>query len=149
MKTSDLAPLYHFTSPERLLLILEWGGLRTTESNVGSGNPKWKPYGERYAPDVVWLTSDPSPAPSDVALEGTVDGTDKTAIRLTLALPPEEVLAWRDFAEHHGINPKWKALLERGRAPWTWYVLPRPAPLSEVVAIDQRQDGIYVPLLRD
>lgn len=139
--------LYHFTSPERLVRILQAGEVRTTDLNFVENLPRSeKPYGERYAPDVVWLTSDPAPAPSDIALEGTLDGTDKTSIRLTLLLPFEDVLEGGDFAERYRIHPKWKAALERGRAARTWFVLPRPALLSEVVAVDERRDGTYLPL---
>lgn len=138
--------LYHFTHEKALRSIKAQGCIRTTESNIGSPFPQWPPTGEHVGPDVVWLTSEPSPGKSAAGLRYTVEQAkairaagysvpDKTQIRLTIEVPDEEPLRWRDFAREHGINRKWKRALEKDARPDTWWVLPRLVLYDEIVEV--------------
>jgi len=130
--------LYHFTSPERLARIQGAGVLRTTESNIGSGHPDWRPYGEHIGPDVVWLTDDQSPDGRALALDLQIDGTDKMAVRITVDVDEADVWWWPDFALHHGAHRKWRRLLGQGRAPESWWVHPAPIPVASFLAVEAR-----------
>ncbi len=119
--------LYHFTSTVHLPLINAAGALTTTESNLS-------PTREHAGPDVVWLTSDPEPDAEGHALAGSC--VDKTAVRITVDVPDAEVWGWLPWSRGHRIPKKWARHLERGRRPATWYVMERPIPRAEWVAVD-------------
>lgn len=125
--------LYHFTSIERWGLIERSGMIRTTESNVS-------PTREHAGPDVVWLTDEDEPDADALAIR-TVDGTDKTAVRITVDLDDSAVVWWPDFASAHEFNRRWRRALERGHDPESWWVTMRPIPLAEVVAIEMAETG--------
>lgn len=125
--------LYHFTSPERLALILADGMIRTTENNL-------RPPGDGVGPAVVWLTDEPEPEPAAVGLDGMADGTDKTAVRLTVRVAESEVIWWPDFANEYAMPRAWRRALERERDPESWWVLPRTIGMTEVVAIERAVD---------
>lgn len=127
--------MYHFTSPERLELIRLSGFIRTTESNIGSPNPAWVPYGEHVGPDVVWLTDVPRPRAKAIALDVTLDGTDKTAVRITVDVDAEDLTWWPDFRRRHGIHREWRRHLERGRDPDSWWVVEHPIPVESFVEV--------------
>ena len=71
--------LYHYTSIERWALIEQDGYLRPTESNLSATKLQ-------AGPDVVWLTTDGELAHKH-GLDNSLDGTDKTRIRITVDLP--------------------------------------------------------------
>lgn len=123
--------LYHFTALHHHESIYRDGYLRTTESNIGSPVALLPPHGEHYGPDVVWLTDQPDPTPVDIAVDGAL--LDKMQVRFAVRL--EDAERWSDFAEHHGIHPEWRRILEDGRRPETWWVVTRPVRLTEVTAI--------------
>lgn len=128
--------LYHFTSPERLTMIRITGEIRVTESNIGSNRPDIRPYGEHVGPDVVWLTDVGVVSARGAGLDRTPDGTDKTAVRITVDVPDHEVIWWPDFAVEHGMHKAWRRALERGRDPRSWFVLTRPIPRAEWVDVE-------------
>lgn len=119
--------LYHFTSPERLAMIQLDGILRTGESNV-SPIP-------HSGPDVVWLTDVPEPNTTALAI-ATVDGTDKTAVHITVDV--DDAVWWPDFAVRHHVDRRWRRALERNRDPESWWVVERPIALRETVAVEVR-----------
>ena len=136
---------YHYTSTERLVMIRSTGIIRTTESNIGSGRSDWPPFGSHVGPDVVWLTDEPEPDSQALALT-TIDGSDKTEVRITVSLADDEVMWWPDFAKQHGIHRQWRRALELGRDPQSWWVVERAIALCEVVAIEQRfSDSVTNP----
>jgi hypothetical protein len=132
--SEDEMILYHFTSVERIPLIQAAGFLRVTESNIGSGRPDWPPYGEHAGPDVVWLTNEPEPDKVGLGV-GTVDGSDETLVRITVDIADGDVMWWPDFRTLHGIHPRWRRALEKGRNPDSWWVVSRNIVASEFVAV--------------
>lgn len=132
--------LYHFTSKIHLRAIMGCAYLDTTESNIGSMNPRHKPKGEHAAPDVLWCTDQDGTEKSLVTYSlglalnhpRTVDRDFKMDVRITLDVPDEDVVTWADWAERHGIHPDWRAFLEQTpRRPHWWFVVPRRVPISE------------------
>lgn len=119
--------LYHFTCEQHLPCIKLAGQLTTTESNLSQ-------YKEHAGPDVVWLTSDPDPDPRDIAVE--TSAADKTAVRFTVEIPDDEAHPWIPWSRKRGIKPKWRRAMERGRRPEAWYVVERPIPSREWIAVD-------------
>lgn len=134
--------LYHFTSPERLTMIRLEGEIRVTESNIGSPHPDWPPCGEHVGPDVVWLTDvDTIGNGAGLALDGSLDGTDKTAVRIEVDVPDADVTWWPDFARAHGMHRNWRRVIERGRDPESWFVVARAIPRREWVKVDAPGGG--------
>ena len=88
------------------------------EFNIGSGREDWPPMGEHVGPDVVWLTDREEPWSRGLALDGTLDGTDKTEVCITVEVA--DAVEWWDFVCADGIHPRWQRRLEEGRAPATW-----------------------------
>ena len=139
--------LYHYTSRAAWQLIQQDGFIRPTESNIGSARPDWPPMGDRVGPDVVWLTDQPAPNARALALQkppahvlaaleaqgNRARWEPKTQVRIRLDLQDGEAEPWRTFCTRHGIHRQWRRALERGRAPATWYVLPRSVALDEIV----------------
>ena len=113
--------LYHFTSTHHWPAIIAAEFLKTTESNIGSVNELWKPFGEHVGPDVVWLTDMPEITAKGCGLNGS--RLDKTEIRITVEVA--DAISWPAFAAKHGINKKWYRALGSGRRPETWWVVPR------------------------
>jgi hypothetical protein len=111
--------LYHFTSARHAAQITEDGYITTTESNLSARR-------EHAGPDVVWLTSNPSPAshtwwhvPPGMRTE------DKTAFRFTVDVPKTQAVKWKTWGARHGIDPKWAAILATAGGSSSWYVLER------------------------
>ena len=92
--------LYHYTSIERWELIQASGRLNTTESNLSQ-------HREHAGPSVVWLTTDPD-CQHGHGLLNTLDGTDKTRVRIAVELPNRDVHKWHEWAERRGMDPDWK-----------------------------------------
>lgn len=65
----------------------------------------------------------------------TVDGTDKTAVRISVDVDGREVTWWSDFVAAHGTERRWLRAVERGRAPESWWVVSRSVLASEVTTI--------------
>ena len=89
--------LYHYTSIERWELIQASGRLNTTESNLSQ-------HREHAWPSVVWLTTDPD-CQHGHGLLNTLDGTDKTRVRIAVELPNRDVHKWHEWAERRGRTP--------------------------------------------
>lgn len=76
-----------------------------------------------------------------LAIDRTPDGTDKTAVRITVDVPDADVTWWPDFAKAHGMNRQWRRVIERGRDPESWFVVARAIPESEWVRVDGRVEA--------
>lgn len=126
--------LYHYTSKLHWPLIQAAGFLKLTESNVGSPCRELLPYGEHFAPDVVWLSDSDS---VKYGSHGLVSSVDKTEIRITVDADAEK---WESFATRHGINRKWYRLLDAtgGYTSLNWYVYEKPIQIPEFIAVDMR-----------
>jgi hypothetical protein len=122
--------LYHFTSLDRLMVIKAEGLLRVTESNVGSARADLRPYGPHYAPDVVWLTDS-----IDAQGHGLEIGhrDDKKQVRIEVEVDDAE--AWSTFSQRYGMNPVWRAAIEKDNRPESWFVVARDIPRSEWVKV--------------
>jgi len=128
--------LYHFTSIFHLPEILNESVLLPSESNVGSAHPSLAPYGEHYAPDVVWLTSQ-----AESVNHGNADGgVDKMRIRITVEVEAEK---WIDFAKRHGINRQWYRILDTtgGFTSRYWYVSEKPIRSENWVEVKDMTTG--------
>jgi len=136
--------LYHFTSPERLRLIYAAGAIHVTESNIGSPRPDWPPFGEHVGPFVVWLTDlEEVGAGRGAGLDASLDGTDKTTVRITVEVPDLDVTWWPDFRQAHGMNRQWRRALEKGRDPESWFVVERPISRNEWVRVEMLGAGVW------
>jgi hypothetical protein len=119
--------LYHYTSLYHLPLIKAAGYLKLVESNIGSPDKRFPPYGEHVGPDVVWLTE--SPSPKGHGLGGA--SVDKRAVRIEVDI--EDAIRWREFANKHGINRDWYRIMDMS-GEYTaryWWVSLRPIPIAE------------------
>jgi hypothetical protein len=135
--------LYHYTCPCDLHLgsILGDEMIRTTESNIGSGFPDMKPFGEHVGPDVVWLTTSEY-ASVGQGLSGSIH--DKTAARIVVDVDDAE--PWERWCKHQGINPRWRRLLEKNTYPHQWYVVERDIPQADWVSTAETASEICVRL---
>lgn len=127
--------LYHYTSIERWELIKEAGRLTTTESNISQRT-------NRAGPDVVWLTTD-ADCSHGHGISTTLDGTDKTRIRIAVNLPNREVHKWREWAVRHGMGSEWMRVFinaSNGGAS-TWRVTERPILSTRWVSVVDRLNG--------
>ena len=128
--------LYHHTSVGHLPWILGFGEIYTTESNIGAlpelqdRVPNVAPIGEHVGPDVVWFTSNPSPA--GCGLEGS---QGKGLIRIQVELPDQELHHWQEWAHDQGIDKRWYDLLAQGRRDAEWWVVERNVPHQEWIDI--------------
>lgn len=109
--------LYHYTSIERWWLIAEGGRLKTTESNLSGHRP-------HAGPDVVWLTTDPD-CQYGHGLRPTLNGTDKTRVRIAVELPNRDVHKWSGWAARHRIDPQMDAHPHRGGGWWRGHLARR------------------------
>jgi hypothetical protein len=125
--------LYHYTSIGRWRLIETAGHLRRTDSNMSRTKP-------HAGPDVVWLTTDPDCA-HDHGLAKTLDGTDKTRIRVTVELVNRDVHKWREWAIRRGIADNWLRALVASGGSSTWRVIEKPIPSTRWVEVIDRTDG--------
>jgi hypothetical protein len=80
--------LYHYTSIERWRPIADSGLLNTTESNLSM-------HRAHAGPAVVWLTTDPD-CRHGHGLRKSLDGTDKTRVRIAVELPNRDVHKWHE-----------------------------------------------------
>jgi hypothetical protein len=134
--------LYHYTSIERWELIKASGLLNLTESNLSLQRP-------HAGPDVVWLTTDPDCQHAH-GLYGTLDGTDKTQVRITVELNNRDVYKWHEWADRHRIDPATKTALiaaarddggDRSSGSGTWRVTEKPIPSNRWRdALDRRTE---------
>lgn len=140
--------LYHFTADD----IDHWdsieyeGALRVTESNISMTK-------EHKGPDVVWLTANSDSQDQGAMLRGSDGRTfgSKTGIRITVDVPDGEVHYWPKWARQQGIKERWYRALAAtpGANPRDWYVVMRPIPASEWVAIHRykgfREISLAIP----
>jgi hypothetical protein len=126
--------LYHYTSIERWRLIADAGRLTTTESNVSITR-------EHAGPDVVWLTTD-SDCQHGHGIQTTLDGTDKTRVRIAVELTNRDVHKWGEWAHRHGIDPAWRRnMIEAAEGgAGTWRVVEKPIPAAQWVEVTDRED---------
>lgn len=124
---------YHFTCRENFRGILSSEVLLTTESNVGSPIPDWKPFGANYGPPVVWLLDTPE-INFDHGLSGGV--FDKTTVRIAVDVP---AIRWLDWEPASRMHYKWKkSFIKTGggqEAASHWYVWPLPIKKNHWVEI--------------
>jgi hypothetical protein len=127
--------LYHYTSIERWERIQESGRLTTTESNLSL-------HRAHAGPDVVWLTTDPDFAHGHGLVE-SLDGTDKSRVRITVELVNRDVHKWRECAARRGIDDDWLRGLTSasGGGSGTWRVTEKPIPSTRWVEVVDRTDG--------
>ncbi|MCU1698257.1 MAG: hypothetical protein JWR34_4320 [Mycobacterium sp.] len=127
--------LYHYTSIERWRLIADAGRLKTTESNLSLGR-------QHVGPDVVWLTTDPD-CQHGHGLQITLDGTDKTRVRIAVELRNRDVHKWGEWAHRHGMDPKWRRnMIEAADGgAGTWRVVEKPVPAAQWVEVVDREQG--------
>jgi hypothetical protein len=116
--------LFHYTSERHWTLIKQRGVLLTSESNIGSPVPTWKPCGHRLGPDVVWLLDLSELGDVNHGLNGSV--FNKREVRIEVDVPG---IKWLDWAPAQQMNPNWrKAFINAGggdEAAGHWYVWPR------------------------
>ncbi|WP_158305633.1 MULTISPECIES: GNAT family N-acetyltransferase [unclassified Nocardioides] len=117
--------LYHYTSPDHLPLIVEAGYLKLVESNISRSR-------EHAGPDVVWLTSSPTPAAGH-GLSGSRN--DKKRVRFTVDVDRRSVQKWRAWAKARGIASDWMNELARAGGSGTWWVSERPIESSQWIEI--------------
>jgi hypothetical protein len=123
--------LFHYTSVERWELIKASDRLNTTESNLSKDHA-------HAGPDVVWLTTDPDAA-HDHGLGHSLDGTDKTRIRIEVQLPNRDVHKWKEWAIKRGISPEWfRALTQAGDGVGTWRVCEKSIPSERWISVVDR-----------
>jgi hypothetical protein len=130
--------LYHYTSIEHWQRIAESGQLNTTESNLS-------PHRANAGPGVVWLTTDPD-CQHGHGLLNTIDGTDKTRVRITLHLLNRDVHKWREWAIKRGIDPDWMRGLARAAdgGSGTWRVTEKPIPSARWACVIDRHHGTHL-----
>ena len=135
--------LYHFTSTRYISSIAERQALLPSESNIGSPTEGFEPFGEHYAPDVVWLTNKQY-NDGTLGLEGSA--LDKGAVRYTVEIPDDEAHHWPEWSRKHGMNETWRRAFEGTGDPDSWYVVERPISRKEFVAVEilPNKDAAYV-----
>lgn len=122
----ETVDLYHYTSRQHALRIIASGTLRTTESNVSFRRT-------HAGPDVVWLTTEPTPVLGH-GLHGS--GYDKTRVRITVRVPVSEVHEWEPWARKHlSTNRTIETLARTGGGSETWRVVEREITKDEIVYI--------------
>jgi hypothetical protein len=134
--------LYHFTIPSRdghLGSILRDGEIRTTESNCSFKR-------EHAGPDVVWLLDVPTAALADHGLGDDQGLYAKRLGRVTVEVP--DAMRWSSFCIRHRVSRGTMTALAAsgGWGSKAWWVLERPIPHSEWVAVDRYVDGIWLPV---
>lgn len=111
-------PLYHYTSELHLPSILKVGFIKTVESNASM-------FQANKEPQVVWLTTDPDPNPSEHGLSGIIY---KTAVRFEVDVPEAE--RWIGSTLYQRTEPWWRDVLvdtAGGLAvAQTWWIAPEP-----------------------
>lgn len=148
--------LYHFTSTYHLPSILAAETLTLTESNIGSPNEAWEPYGEHYGPDVVWCFNVPKPimgSPTMLMARGTTAGgdhflIDKRLVRITIEVPEEDVVRFTPWAKDLGIHPSWLKVMQKGNPSKNWYCVLRPVPMDEWLTVEIRE-RVDAPWIED
>ena len=100
-------------------------------------------YGEHVGPDVVWLTSDPTPKQAWQSLNDALDiRAQKSQILFVVEVPDEDVKKWSEWAFEQGISKFWyEALDDDDGSADNWYVVDREIPKAEWVAIYMAQSG--------
>lgn len=121
--------LYHYTSLFHLPQILEDGYLSVTESNASFSRT-------HAAPDVVWLTANPSSS-KEASLRGSC--VDKTQVRIEVDV---DAVRYRRWAQKHNVAPEVVRRLNKtgGDQANNWYVTERQVQRESWNRIE-----IYVP----
>ena len=103
--------LYHFTSLFHLPQIMEDGYLKVTESNASFSRT-------HAAPDVVWLTANPSPSKETSLLGSCVD---KMQVRIEVEV---DAVRYRRWAQNQNVAPEVVRRLNRtgGGQASNWFV---------------------------
>lgn len=144
--------LYHFTDQVHLPEIMRSQVLETTESNIGSPDPDWKPFGSHLGPDVVWLLDTPaidaahglirhpSHVASLLAVGYSEEETDKTRIRFEVSIPKHHVHKWTKWHPARSrMNPTWRSALIQSaggdEAASHWWVSTSPIPAKQWVEV--------------
>ena len=126
--------LYHYTSPVHVPMILDSGFIDVTESNVSFAI-------ENAAPQVVWLTPEILIRPPRY-LASIVD---KTAYRFVVAVADAQ--RSDKWLRRNGASSEQIGLLESsggGTKATTWYVVARPIPSEEWLALEKRINNQWV-----
>jgi hypothetical protein len=155
----DAVILYHWTNIKWLEMIIASGVVMTTESNLCGPQPGEAPKAarKRFAsrwthesePQVVWLSNNPvvdptylgmidvrSDVPRMVTAQMLPPEYRKTRVRITVDVPDAAVHWWPRWSRKMGIREAWYQQLAEGhRSPKEWFVVTRPIPMSEFVAI--------------
>lgn len=132
--------LYHFTSLESYVKIAESGYIDVSSSNLlppdratmeirsrSDGSFYYWDKNSEYKP-VVWLTTSEFADPQEQGLSPA-----KCVIRLAVNYNALEYCKWSSFADENNMDKAWRASLEKGRAPETWYIRASRIPYSEIV----------------
>jgi hypothetical protein len=107
-------------------------------------------FGDHVGPDVVWLTTDPTPVQFWAGTERVPDDLfqySKDEILFVVDVPDEDVFKWSEWAFEQGINPIWYDSLDYVdpvtgiRESENWYVVPRRIPIEEWDAIYMAKSG--------
>lgn len=100
-------------------------------------------YGEHVGPDVVWLTSDPTPVQEWAYTNKVKDiRWKKDEILFVVEVPDEDVHSWKEWAFSHGISQFWyDCLNNEDDEARNWYVVEREIPKSEWVAVYMAKTG--------
>jgi hypothetical protein len=126
----SMVTLFHFTSKDHLVYILQDGYLEVTDGVLAM---------DRADPKVVWLST------SDSAGEGfglQYAPVDKTAVRFEVSVPKVAVHKWRDWAKSHGSKEEhMKLLSSKGGGAGTWRVVQRRIDRTEWVKITDMING--------
>lgn len=137
--------LYHFTSEAHLPGILESRAILPTESNIGSPNPDWQPYGQNVGPRVVWLLDEPElSAGHGLVIDALPRGgmLDKTAVRFTVEISYRMAPRWKSWAPAHRMHREWRDLFVRigggEEAAEAWVVFPGAIRSTRWVAVHRR-----------
>jgi hypothetical protein len=122
--------LYHYTSREHIAFIAAARTIKVTELHLGG-------QGQEHAGlDVVWLTKDRNHKQGWQRLPAVFDGTDRSAVRITVEVPEAEAHSWRDWALEHGIEAALLDALAGSGGADDWFVVERPVPEDEWVSVE-------------
>jgi hypothetical protein len=142
--------LYHFTCRQYLPSILEHGLYRgevplsaTEVLNAVNLTTASTPHGHGLSTESRLLTdeerrhfeqADGVPVPAGARFE------EKTAVRIKVKIASADraLVRWSTFARKR-MAPEWRAALEDGRRPDTWWLYFGTIPPEEFMAVDLRQ----------
>jgi hypothetical protein len=144
--------LFHLTSIYHLPTILESGFLKVVESNVSL-----VPSEEHVGPDVVWLTTSRRVGQHWAEMQPQFQHVDKCRVVIEVEVPEAETHRWWEWAADHGSSDRhrWALAVARGdvkegpeaealalqRAATEWFVVERPIPWQEWLAVTDQLSG--------